>query len=95
MKACRNTPTGVGKTEVVVAVVGEGEKHPHGRGEDRDLDDTFTGRLETPPRAWGRPRPMPCKPLALRNTPTGVGKTSMASPASPRTWKHPHGRGED
>ncbi len=32
---------------------------------------------------------------ALRNTPTGVGKTRIVSERSPDNRKHPHGRGED
>ncbi len=54
LKATRNTPTGVGKTEATKSGVGSVEKHPHGRGEDLKSVDHRHFRVETPPRAWGR-----------------------------------------
>ena len=51
--------------------------------------------METPPRAWGRPRRSHERGMPCRNTPTSVGKTA-SDPALPaRTRKHPHERGED
>ncbi len=91
----RNTPTGVGKTSECADCAATREKHPHGRGEDGDNDGGVFLVPETPPRAWGRP----CNPAwicsALRNTPTGVGKTSRIRCSITSGWKHPHGRGED
>ena len=71
------------------------EKHPHGRGEDNSRALNVMSGTETPPRAWGRPggRQLPVGPLG--NTPTGVGKTLPGSRWRWRSWKHPHGRGED
>ena len=51
--------------------------------------------METPPRAWGRRHPS-CRCVLLPgNTPTGVGKTAAMRRSRLKTWKHPHGRGED
>ncbi len=74
--ACsRNTPTGVGKTLLVIKLLTAVEKHPHGRGEDKNIFELFSDIQETPPRAWGRLF-KPFKVLVLTgNTPTGVGKT--------------------
>ena len=90
-----NTPTGVGKTATPLTVEGHEQKHPHGRGEDIFPGLVIIGPGETPPRAWGR-RGMPDSfPCCSRNTPTGVGKTSLRNPKAPCPRKHPHGRGED
>ena len=50
---------------------------------------------ETPPRAWGRLRMGYAAARLERNTPTGVGKTSISRGAFTAARKHPHGRGED
>ena len=89
-----NTPTGVGKTVDVCVHVTPYRKHPHGRGEDDydDMDDLH--HLETPPRAWGRLKPM-LKRCALRgNTPTGVGKTESHGISRYQIRKHPPGVGK-
>ena len=91
----RNTPTGVGKTEldgVRLLVIG---KHPHGRGEDFHVWAMSFPARETPPRAWGRPAPPSPSGWRRGNTPTGVGKTRMPRITPSMPWKHPHGRGED
>ncbi len=93
--APRNTPTGVGKTAPAYAPAYRGQKHPHGRGEDQPTTSARRGRLETPPRAWGRPKIAISYPPLRRNTPTGVGKTILLSVKGCRRQKHPHGRGED
>ena len=70
-------------------------KHPHGRGEDDAFNFVNVRRMETPPRAWGRP---PCSLAAfamLGNTPTSVGKTQTLFDAHNLPEKHPHERGED
>ena len=91
----RNTPTGVGKTIVVVEIKRLSQKHPHGRGEDRCAAFDRQSPRETPPRAWGRLDGGRIGKVGKGNTPTGVGKTT--TPKSPSIWmrKHPHGRGED
>ncbi len=70
-------------------------KHPHGRGEDLLTGAICAVKRETPPRAWGRHHPASKRRRAMRNTPTGVGKTCPGLSAQPGPWKHPHGRGED
>ena len=50
---------------------------------------------ETPPRAWGRPARLELRSRLDGNTPTGVGKTSVARLILTSKEKHPHGRGED
>ncbi|SMG63117.1 hypothetical protein BMETH_147_4 [methanotrophic bacterial endosymbiont of Bathymodiolus sp.] len=35
------------------------------------------------------------RPVKVRNTPTGVGKTGLTAPGMTAPGKHPHGRGED
>ena len=91
----RNTPTGVGKTPAAWRGNRPGRKHPHGRGEDQNAGDKDAFHVETPPRAWGRPSRDRGSGHALRNTPTGVGKTLYYLMRRPEMWKHPHGRGED
>ena len=90
-----NTPTGVGKTCNAYRISFTSQKHPHGRGEDFSKKMLGKTLLETPPRAWGRPNIDTPERLAARNTPTGVGKTAMASDTRRLIRKHPHGRGED
>ena len=71
-----NTPTGVGKTSKCQRSRNAPWKHPHGRGED-SLANTLSPSLkETPPRAWGRPSGSVDPYVPVRNTPTGVGKTT-------------------
>ena len=91
----RNTPTGVGKTGQTAAWRRPGQKHPHRRGEDPLFGEAVELARETPPQAWGRLSRTVMKKSKIRNTPTGVGKTS--GPPSPGgwAWKHPHRRGED
>ncbi len=72
----RNTPTCVGKTSKVGKWYIVAKKHPHVRGEDvLRLSCTVFG-WETPPRAWGRQPPGAIWCIAVRNTPTCVGKTN-------------------
>ena len=51
-----NTPTSVGKTLLHSLSMRLSRKHPHERGEDHLLADTVVVKVETPPRAWGRPK---------------------------------------
>jgi len=90
-----NTPTGVGKTLTHRGQDLFLQKHPHGRGEDGLTWSTIFSKTETPPRAWGRLGRVALYSLDSRNTPTGVGKTTLESTSKRLRWKHPHGRGED
>ncbi len=90
-----NTPTGVGKTKEAKATADKAKKHPHGRGEDDFAVRCDNDEQETPPRAWGRPTTTKNSCRRIRNTPTGVGKTSRSRHCRARGQKHPHGRGED
>ena len=91
----RNTPTCVGKTPLPVQRLETAEKHPHVRGEDDMQHPDIRGRLETPPRAWGRPGGDIRAGGEIRNTPTCVGKTQPGKLCEALAWKHPHVRGED
>ena len=91
----RNTPTGVGKTLSPDFQCRCIQKHPHGRGEDLKTAYFFITRIETPPRAWGRLLSQFLESGRTRNTPTGVGKTSITRELLNDIEKHPHGRGED
>ncbi len=90
-----NTPTSVGKTMAAEQCGRAQGKHPHERGEDKPSAPSSVTTMETPPRAWGRPRPHMRPMRYARNTPTSVGKTKAYPPARRRGWKHPHERGED
>ena len=90
-----NTPTGVGKTVCAKQMRPCAKKHPHGCGEDL-LRPAKRARLqETPPRVWGRLTDHHLTKIAVRNTPTGVGKTLLHCPVRRFYRKHPHGCGED
>ena len=91
----RNTPTGVGKTFLRIHHPRRQPKHPHGCGEDGGGLRAGGPGTETPPRVWGRRRQATMTPLAIRNTPTGVGKTVRADGTRTDNRKHPHGCGED
>ena len=71
-----NTPTCVGKTRADQSQRAGPEKHPHVRGEDLVVDLLMDLAVETPPRAWGRPKAGEASPNSVRNTPTCVGKTA-------------------
>ena len=72
----RNTPTGVGKTVRSNSLLCFLQKHPHGRGENKPPIFQAVVKLETPPRAWGKPFCGFRVYATHRNTPTGVGKTT-------------------
>ena len=85
----------MGKTPNSAATSSLARKHPHGRGEDISCGLSKQKVVETPPRAWGRPRRLHTAIYWRRNTPTGVGKTVLLWEVSVWHGKHPHGRGED
>ena len=90
-----NTPTGVGRTLSSSAPACLSRKHPHRRGEDFVCVCFYFIELETPPQAWGGRTISKASVNRLRNTPTGVGRTSQNHRQTKRVWKHPHRRGED
>ena len=75
IRAWGNTPTCVGKTPPLDALVKNLWKHPHVRGEDCHAVYGNRPAQETPPRTWGRPEAMRRAGEKYRNTPTCVGKT--------------------
>ena len=91
----RNTPTCVGKTSRRDSAVGVDGKHPHVRGEDEGDTPSGHGRLETPPRVWGRRNATAWRWCCVGNTPTCVGKTFALAHGYGSPEKHPHVRGED
>ena len=91
----RNTPTCVGKTLRARTRTACAGKHPHVRGEDSTDILVLIGGMETPPRAWGRPRRHAFAGDQRGNTPTCVGKTTFQRPCVAGIQKHPHVRGED
>ncbi len=93
--ASRNTPTCVGKTPTWASPSPRARKHPHVRGEDTPCTCIKVNTLETPPRAWGRPRQHLVTATSMRNTPTCVGKTLFRQRLQAPAEKHPHVRGED
>ena len=70
-----NTPTHVGKTEFDSMGYDASRKHPHACGEDHHIHGGLQGRVETPPRMWGRQIKPFSDHVLVRNTPTHVGKT--------------------
>ena len=76
----RFTPTGVGTMPRVWQSRCSRTVHPHGRGDNRDVFDSFLIRNGSPPRAWGQLSNCLSKQLCNRFTPTGVG-TILASQA--------------
>ena len=90
-----NTPTCVGKTLFDTPPAYGVRKHPHVRGENEDADLQPEEGLETPPRAWGKPRRSKLDGGMRRNTPTCVGKTSAPAWRGWKRRKHPHVRGEN
>ena len=75
----------MGKTPNSAATSSLARKHPHGRGEDISCGLSKQKVVETPPRAWGRPRRLHTAIYWRRNTPTGVGKTGhiRSTPLAP------------
>ena len=91
----RNTPTSMGKTisgNLSFTLI---QKHPHEHGEDPYAMYISNGRVETPPRAWGRQYSKQLWHSGLRNTPTSMGKTWVCLVDIIKNWKHPHEHGED
>ncbi len=92
----RNTPTGVGKTMLLVWELPDPEKHPHGRGEDASPIGSAKPNSETPPRAWGRPSRDARGTRSTRKHPHGRGEDKgesvgicTARETPPRAWGRP------
>ena len=94
-RCVRNTPTFVGKTQVLGGFAHISRKHPHVRGEDRMGGSWQMDFSETPPRSWGRPAYISASGKHIGNTPTFVGKTPVQRSTASFRKKHPHVRGED
>ena len=69
--------------------------HPHVRGEDEASGAGAGYAHGSPPRAWGGRKSAVRENLAVRLTPTCVGRTSPPVPGGTRSAAHPHVRGED
>ena len=50
----RNTPTSMGKTDILWRTGWKRKKHPHKHGEDLSGSYLKSVPIETPPQAWGR-----------------------------------------
>ena len=71
------------------------KKHLHERGEDANGAQYRRRGLETPPRAWRRPRGLYPVGVNKRNTSTSVEKTPTKHGGNANLRKHLHERGED
>ena len=91
----RNIPTGVGKTMAAMPAWRISSEHPHGRGENTGRPGKRRAITGTSPRAWGKRDAPDGLADKVRNIPTGVGKTWLASPFVLNHPEHPHGRGEN
>ncbi len=90
----RITPTGVGTARRCRTSAAGGPDHPHGRGDGITSSKISTAPCGSPPRAWGRLRPVQDHRRHRRITPTGVGTALSRSPPVRRFTDHPHGRGD-
>ena len=72
----RFTPTRVGKTALCDTASGSKAVHPHACGEDAAPLPLLLSHRGSPPRVWGRHRPLIFMCQGGRFTPTRVGKTS-------------------
>ena len=65
------------------------------RGENFFAQYLIASRIETPPRAWGKPISSAISADKSGNTPTCVGKTPLVLHVGGVIGKHPHVRGEN
>ena len=91
----RFTPTLVGKTPAMARKREATSVHPHARGENNSADNAQLCPLGSPPRSWGKPERYPGFAVAVRFTPTLVGKTDTPEHARDYASVHPHARGEN
>ena len=94
-RSSRYSPTGVGRIKKRAHLEAVSRVQPHGRGENQYCEARSAAHLGTAPRAWGEFFHLRDHVLALRYSPTGVGRISGASLR--RLWNtvQPHGRGEN
>ena len=91
----RFTPTPVGKTSVAFLNHCAAPVHPHACGENLQHSLEISFLLGSPPRLWGKHDEVMDGVVAIRFTPTPVGKTRPHScPLSTRSV-HPHACGEN
>src|SRR5436190_1144235 len=91
----RFTPTRVGKTTAGSKRRPAHSVHPHTRGEDASRNTSRRSESGSPPHAWGRLPKYLVGQVAVRFTPTRVGKTGNTIWLSYPPSVHPHTRGED
>ncbi len=91
----RSTPTCVGRTQTPGATAHLDREHPHVRGEDGDVRARADRRVGAPLRAWGGLPVRRAVRVALRSTPTCVGRTDSDGVLHGPLAEHPHLRGED
>ncbi len=91
----RFTPTLVGKTTSPGSTTASPPVHPHARGENLTIFILAALALGSPPRSWGKRRPVLPRRALDRFTPTLVGKTTQERPARKSQTVHPHARGEN
>ena len=70
-------------------------EHPHERGADLACHCAICHLTGAPPRAWGGRAFELQENLAIRSTPTSVGRTKVATARTPTMKEHPHERGAD
>ncbi len=90
----RFTPTRVGITRWSARHPPGRAVHPHARGDHGPWVGSASRRAGSPPRAWGSHEQEVRLNWRLRFTPTRVGITLCAAPASGRAAVHPHARGD-
>ena len=74
-KPSGDTPTCVGKSDLLYVIHDTYQGHPHVCGEENAVNGLFLAYIGTPPRVWGRDFPIfDFKPF-IRDTPTCVGKS--------------------
>src|SRR5579884_547293 len=95
LRGDRFTPTPVGTMAMAPAGHAAAAVHPHARGDDDVGGQTLRVLDGSPPRPWGRCRPLPELLRRLRFTPTPVGTMSAPPPRARPRSVHPHARGDD
>ena len=91
----RFTPTRVGTTPLLVALMGRNAVHPHARGDNWRWRVWRNCAGGSPPRAWGQFTILCEMSPSKRFTPTRVGTTVSLSSHAPPPPVHPHARGDN
>ncbi len=90
----RDTPTCVGKIELVFRPIFVPRRYPHFRGEKGLCSPVLPGLLEIPPLAWGEATFIQTNKRTRRDTPTCVGKSTKCHVSCDQPRRYPHSRGE-